>query len=296
VSGASGFLGTAVCRVLEREGWEIFRLTRRPRTSEREIEWDPGASRISAAELEGHDLVLHLSGATVATRWTRDSKERIWQSRVDSTRLLAETLSRLARPPATFISVSGIGIYGDRGEELLDESSASGAGFLARLAVAWEHATTPAADAGIRVVIPRLGMVIGAGGGALAPMLLPFRLGLGGPLGGGRAWWSWIALDDVISGIQFAIRSSTLAGPVNFVAPVPVRSGDFVRALGRALRRPAFLPVPAALLRLVLGEMADEVVLSSAFVHPVRLLATGFPFRHPHLESALAAALNASGD
>lgn len=293
MSGGSGFLGSALGSALESQGWEVTRLVRRPRRTDREIEWDPETSRTpSAPELEGHDAAIHLSGATIGTRWTAGIKARIWQSRVDSTRILAEMLAGLTQRPATLISVSGIGIYGNRGEELLDETSEPGNGFLARLAVAWEGATAPASAAGIRVVHPRLGVVIGPGGGVIGQMLPPFRFGLGGWIGDGSAWWSWISLEDLVAGFELALRTTTLSGPVNFVSPEPVRSADFARSLGRALGRPAVLRVPAGVVRPFLGGMTDEVLLASAFVHPARLLASGFEFIHPRLDEALAAALD----
>ncbi len=246
--------------------------------------------------LEGFDAVVHLAGASIARRFTREHLRRVLESRRDGTRLLAGSLARLSRPPRVLLSSSAIGLYGDRGEEALDEDSAPGRGPLAEIGKVWESETAPAARAGIRVACLRTGLVLAGEGGALAPMLLPARLGLGGPLGSGRQWWSWIALDDVTGAMLHALSEDTISGPVNLTAPQPVRQAEFARALGRVLGRPAFLPAPAFALRLLLGRgMADALLLASAKVTPARLLASGYRFRFTELEAALRRALGAEG-
>jgi hypothetical protein len=286
VSGARGLVGTALAAALRAGGDEVLSLTRRPQRPG-EIGWDPAAGRLEARDLEGLDAVVHLAGEPIAARWTPARRQAIRASRVTGTGLLAERLAALERPPAALVSVSAIGIYGDRGEERLDEASPPGEGFLAGVCREWEAAAAPAAARGIRLVQPRLGLVLTPRGGALARLLPLYRLGLGGPLGRGRAWWSWVALDDVVAVLARACRDEALAGPVNLVAPSPVRNGEFARVLGRVLARPAFLPVPPLALRAVFGEMARETLLAGARVEPARLLAAGHAFRFPELEGAL---------
>ncbi len=294
VSGARGLVGTALTAVLRSGGHEVVALGRRP-GGPGTIVWDPIAGRLAARDLEGFDAVVHLAGEPIAGRWTAARREAIRASRVEGTRLLSARLAELLRPPRVLVSVSAIGIYGDRGEESLDETSPPGTGFLADVCREWEAATAPAAARGIRVVMPRLGLVLAPGGGALARLLPAFRLGLGGPLGRGRAWWSWVALDDVVAVLERAARDEALAGPINLTAPHPVRNGEFARTLGRVLGRPARLPVPPPLLRVAFGEMARETLLAGARVHPARLLAAGHVFRFPELEGALRHLLGRSG-
>jgi len=288
VSGSSGLVGSALLRRCSKSA-DIIRLVRRePKPGGEEIRWDPQAGQIAAEAMEGLDAVVHLAGDNIAAgRWTAAKKARIRDSRVDGTRLLAETLARLVRPPKVLISASAVGYYGDRGEEELDESSPPGPGFLAGVCRDWEAATEPASRAGIRVVIVRLGMVLAREGGALARLVGLFRLGLGGRLGSGRQYLSWITLGDVVEAILFLLENDSLRGPVNLVAPQPVTNREFTRALGRALHRPTLLPTPPFALRLALGEMADEMLLSSARVLPRKLLHASYPFRDPDLESAL---------
>ena len=286
VSGARGLIGSAFLPALRARGHEVVALTRRA-TGPGEVGWDPASGRLEAGALEGFDAVVHLAGEPLGARWTPARKALIRESRVAGTRLLAGRLAGLERPPRVLVSVSAIGFYGDRGEEPFDESSPPGTGFLATVCRAWEEAATPAAERGIRVVHPRLGLVLTPRGGALARMLPAFRLGLGGPLGDGRAWWSWVALDDVIGVLERSLADSGLAGAVNVVAPASVRAGEFARTLGRVLGRPALLRVPAPALRLLFGEMADGALLASARVRPARLLAGGHAFRFPGLEDAL---------
>jgi uncharacterized protein len=286
VSGARGLLGSALLPGLRALGLEPVALTRGA-AGPGEIGWDPARGRLEAAALEGFEAGVHLAGEPLAARWTPARKALIRDSRVAGTRLLAGRLAELERPPRVLVSVSAIGYYGDRGEEPLDEASPPGAGFLPGVCAEWEGAAAAAAARGIRVVHPRLGLVLTPRGGALARLLPVFRLGLGGPLGNGRAWWSWVALDDVLAVFARALADETLAGPVNVTAPGAVRTGDFARALGRALGRPALLPVPAAALRLLFGEMADGALLASAHVVPASLQAAGHEFRFPALGDAL---------
>jgi uncharacterized protein len=293
LSGASGMLGTALRHSLADE-FETVQLVRRQPLSPSELMWSPEADRSFAetSRLEGVTAVIHLSGANLAgKRWTAAYKRELVESRVGSTRALAQTLAGSNRPPQVLLVASGTGIYGDRGDEILDESSAPGTGFLADLCRAWEEAAQPAIQAGIRVVHLRLGPVLGGGGGALGKMLPIFRLGLGGPLGSGRQWMSWIALADLIAAVRFLLADTQLSGPVNVVAPEPVTNAGFTRALARALNRPAILPAPAFALRIALGDMADEALLASERVIPKRLLDAGFSFRHPSIDEALREAL-----
>ena len=291
-------LGTAVRQMLAGRGADLLQLVRRAPAAPGQLRWDPSTSPSNAdtEQLEGLEAAIHLGGASVAAhRWTGDYKREIRASRVESTRALAVALARLRQPPNTLLVASATGIYGNRGDELLDERSSPGTGFLADLCREWEAAAQPAADAGIRVVHLRFGVVLGPGAGALAKMLPLFRLGLGGRLGSGHQWMSWISLADAVAAVLFALGSnsaaSTLAGPVNLTAPAPVTNAEFTRALGRAVHRPAILPAPAFALRLALGQMADEALLSSARVFPNRLAGAGFQFAHSSVEAALAAAL-----
>ncbi|MBI5685167.1 MAG: TIGR01777 family protein [Verrucomicrobia bacterium] len=251
-----------------------------------------GITRLSHSqpwpELAGHDAVVHLAGENIATgRWTPEKKARIRDSRVQVTRRLCDTVARLASPPRVVICASAVGCYGNRGDELLREESAPGTGFLAEVCRDWEAATKPAADAGIRVVNLRFGVILSAAGGALAKMLTPFKLGVGGVIGDGRQWMSWVALDDAVGVIGDALANDALRGPVNVVAPQPVTNREFTTALGRVLRRPTMFPAPAFALRLALGEMADALLLSSQRVEPAKLVASGYRFRFPELEGAL---------
>jgi hypothetical protein len=239
--------------------------------------------------LDGIDAVVHLAGENIASgRWTPERKRRIHESRAHGTRVLAEALAALPRPPRVFVSASAIGLYGDRGDDTLDESSPAGEGFLADVCRAWEAASASLEQAGTRVVHLRFGVVLTPAGGALAQMLPPFRVGLGGPVGSGAQWTSWIGIDDLLGAIHHALVTDALAGPVNAVAPAPVRNRELAAAIGRTLHRPALVPVPAVALRLALGELADALLLSGARVHPTRLDATGYRFRTPDIDGALA--------
>jgi uncharacterized protein (TIGR01777 family) len=288
VSGSSGLIGSALLSRLSVADHSVNRLVRPGKTpGPGDVSWDPAAQRIDLAALEGFDAVVHLAGENIAAgRWTPARKQRIRDSRAKSTRLLAEALAALARPPRALVAASAIGFYGDRGDEALTEESPAGSGFLPEVCQEWEAATA-AAQKRIRVVNLRFGMVLAADGGALRVMVLPSKLGLGGPLGSGRQWVSWIARDDLLGIIQHAIAGERLQGPVNVVTPEPVTNRDFSRALGRVLHRPAIMPVPAFALRLTLGEMADGLLLASARVSPAKLAASGYRFLHPRLDSAL---------
>ncbi len=289
ITGSSGLVGSALIRALEADGHLVRPIVRRPpRDGKHEIRWDPAAGMIDATEMAIVDAVVHLAGENIAAhRWTRPFKDRILSSRVRGTSLLCETLAGLASRPAVLVSASAIGYYGDRGDEPLDESSPPGDGFLCEVCQQWEAATVPARDADIRVVNLRIGFVLSQRGGGLAKMLTPFRLGLGGVIGSGDQYMSWIAIDDLVRVIQFALAAAAVAGPVNAVTPTPVTNREFTKTLGRTLRRPTLCPMPAFAARLAFGEMADEMLLCSARVEPHALAAAGFAFEYPQLEPAL---------
>jgi len=297
VTGASGLIGRDLVRDLLGHGHEVSRLVR-VRSSPNSappadgIFWDPERGEIDAASLEGHDAVIHLAGESVSGLWTKSKKRRIRESRIRGTMLLARTLAGLSRPPCVLLSASAIGYYGDRAlREPLGENSAPGKGFLADTVVAWEAATNPAASAGIRVVRLRFGIVLAAAGGALAAMLPAFRLGLGGRIGSGEQIMSWVALAEIPHIIRHVLDTPGLTGPVNVVAPHPLSNAEFTETLGRVLQRPTLLAVPALPLRLLLGEMAEEVLLGGARVVPEKLRETGYGFRWPDLGPALEHAL-----
>ena len=293
VSGASGLIGTALCESLRRSGHEVSRLVRRVGNGPGEIFWDPTRGTLDPSALEGTDAVVNLSGAPIgAHRWTDAYKLELLDSRVASTSLLATTLAQLDRKPAVLLSASAVGIYGEQNDRVLTESSAAGRGGLADICQQWEAATAAASEAGARVAHLRTGVVLARGGGALGKMLPLFRLGLGGKMGHGRAYWSWISLADEISAIEFLLHHP-LSGAVNLTAPAPVTNAEFTQALGRALRRPTRLPVPSFGPKLLLGaELADALLFTSARVMPQALLDAGYQFHHPDLASALQAVLH----
>jgi len=294
VTGASGLVGSALVPYLTTGDHRVVRLTRGAARGDDEVHWDAESSSATLARLDGIDAVVHLAGENIASgRWTADRKRRIMGSRARGTRVLCEALAALPRPPRVLVSASAIGIYGNRGDELLDESSSEGTGFLADVCRAWESATEPLARRGTRIVHLRFGVVLTPTGGALAQMLPPFRIGLGGPIGSGDQWVSWIAIDDLLDAIHHAVVSPSLEGAVNAVAPNPVRNSDLAAAIGRALHRPAIVPVPAPVIRLALGELADALLLSSTRVEPARLVADGHVFRAPDVDAALAQVLGA---
>ncbi len=291
VSGASGLVGRALIPFLTTQGHEVVRLVRGAARGPDEVAWDPASSagELDLSRAGRIDAVVHLAGAGIAdARWTESRRREIRDSRVRGTRLLAEALARLAVPPRVVVGGSATGFYGATGETLVDESAPPGAGFLAGVTQAWEEAWAPLAGRSTRLVFLRTGVVLSPAGGALAKLLPAFRLGLGGPVGDGRQWWSWISIDDLVGVIGHALRVDAVRGPVNAVAPEPVRSGDFAAALGAVLRRPAFLPAPAWALRLALGRgLADEALLASQRVEPGVLMATGYRFRHENVRAAL---------
>ena len=292
ITGSTGFIGSALVPLLSREGHSVTRLVRRqPTSGERQVRWGPDTGTIDADGLAGTDAVVHLAGEGIPDRrWTAKQKAKIRDSRVNGTRLLSETLARLDPPPKVLACASAVGYYGDRGDETLREESAPGSDFLAQITRQWEAATEPAAQAGIRVVNLRFGNVLGPNGGLLARVLLPFKLGIGGRLGSGKQYVSWISLEDIVRAIHHILATETLEGPVNVAAPVPVTNAELTKTLGRVLSRPTPFPVPAFALRLIFGELADAV-LASARMEPAKLVATGFEFHHPELEGALRAEL-----
>jgi uncharacterized protein (TIGR01777 family) len=288
ISGSHGLVGTALIKALEPEGHEIFRLVRHAPNSRSEIEWSPDRYSIALARIEGFDAVVHLAGESIAEgRWTEEKKKRIRESRVKGTRLLGDALANLTDRPKTFICASAIGYYGNRGDELLTEASAPGNDFLSEVCVEWENAAALAVEKGIRVVNTRFGIILDQKGGALAKMLPPFRMGIGGRIGSGKQWMSWIALDDVVGGIKFALANDSLRGPVNFVAPNPVTNAEFTKTLGKTLSRPTIFPIPAFGVRLAFGEMADALLLSSQRVEPQTLKASGYQFSYSQLGPGL---------
>ena len=289
VSGSHGLVGKALTHSLTDDGHEVVRLVRRERNfGSPEIEWYPDQGRIDATHVEGINAVVHLAGDNIAAgRWTTQKKQIIRESRVQGTSLLSNTLASLSRPPSVFISASAIGFYGNRGDESLSEESPPGNDFLAKVCVDWEAATKSAVEKGIRTVHARFGVILDAREGALAKMLPPFRVGIGGKVGDGKQWMSWIALSDVIGGLKFLLEDKSIAGPVNFVAPNPVPNAEFTSTLGRVLSRPTIFPMPAFAARLAFGEMADALLLSSQKFAPAGGEDNGFMFSWPTLEPAL---------
>lgn len=293
ISGSSGLIGGALAKDLSLAGNQIIPIVRgAPSSNPDLIAWDLDAETIEKDKLEGIDVVIHLAGESVASkRWSVAQKARIRSSRVKSTRLLAKTLASLVRKPKLLISASAIGIYGDRADQELTEDSPHGEGFLAEVGKEWETAAGAVNAAGIRLIVLRTGVVLSRSGGALAKMLLPFKLGLGGRLGSGKQWVSWIALEDQVAAIRFLLEHRELSGVFNLTAPNPVTNSELARVLGQALKRPAIFSVPEFALKLLLGEMAEELLLSSAKVLPKRLIDAGFSFKSPHLERALLSIL-----
>jgi uncharacterized protein (TIGR01777 family) len=291
IAGASGLVGSALVSKLKAEGAEVTPLVRAAAKSG-EIEWHPDRGSIDAPALEGFDAVINLAGDGIANgRWTEEKKRRILDSRVNGTRLLSETMASLSRKPKTFINASAIGFYGSRGDELLDEDSGPGEGFLASVCRQWESATAPAEQAGIPVVKLRLGVILTKDGGIMGSMLRPFKLGLGGKVGSGEQVISWVTMDDVVAVISFLLQNESLRGPINAVAPHPVTNEEFTKTLGRVLSRPTFMAMPAFAARLAFGEMADEMMLSSTRVAAKVLDDAGFKFQYPELEGAVRAML-----
>lgn len=291
ITGASGYIGTALVEALRADGAEVVTL-RRGGGEGGGAWWDPERGEADLPALEGLDGFVHLAGENIAGLWTPAKKRRILESRARGTATIARALARLERPPRTFVSASAVGYYGDAGETLLTEIRPPGDDFMARVCVEWEGATAPARGAGIRTVNSRFGLVLGPGGGALGPMLIPFRLGLGGRMGSGRQWMSWISLTDAVRAIRFSLEDASLHGPINACAPEPVRNVVFTRALASALGRPAPMVVPATVLRTFTLGMGEALLLVSQRAVPTALSSAGFVFQHPTLESALHHALD----
>jgi uncharacterized protein (TIGR01777 family) len=291
IAGGSGFLGQALARELIAHQHLVHTLVRRPAGGATEVEWHPERDELNPDVLRGYDAVIGLSGAGISDkRWTPDYKRELLESRLRPTATLASAIAQLPadQRPATFLSASAIGYYGDRGDLPLPESAVAGTGFLAELVAKWEAATAPAAEAGVRVVTLRTGLVLSAGGGLLKRLVPLFKLGVGGKLGSGQQYQSWISLADEIGAIRYLLSAGQVTGPVNLTGPDPVRNDEFSSELGKVLHRPALLPAPAFGIRLVLGEFADEGALASQRVIPERLLDSGYQFQHPDLRSALA--------
>ena len=287
IAGASGLIGSALVPVLEADGAEITRLVRGvPKPGE--IEWHPNQDEMDPVRLEGFDAVINLAGENVASgRWTDEQKKKIHDSRVNGTHLLSEAMAKLAKRPKVFLCASATGFYGDRDDEVLDEHSDSGGGFLAGVCREWEKATEPAAQAGVRVVNLRFGVILSKNGGMLAKLLMPFKMGMGGKVGSGKQFISWVAIEDAVDAIKLALHDETFRGAVNVVSPNPVSNEVFTKTLGHVLSRPTALAMPAFAARLAFGEMADEMLLASQLVVPKRLSDAGFEFKYPELEAAL---------
>lgn len=293
VTGSSGLIGRALVPALEEHGHEVRRLVRRAPSSPHEVRWDPAAGTIDMSGLSGITAAIHLAGEGIAEkRWTEEQKRKIVDSRVQGTTLLATTLAGLDPKPKVLLSGSAVGWYGDGGHEVLTEAAPKGEGFLPDLVARWEASAQPAVDAGIRTVFLRTGIVLSPDGGSLAKQLPLFKLGIGGPIGDGTAYWPWIALDDWVAAALHLLSADDVAGPVNLTAPNPARNREIAKAVGKALHRPAFFPVPKLGPRLLLGrELADALLGDSQRVVPERLLASGYEFRHPDVEGALRAML-----
>jgi uncharacterized protein len=286
VSGVSGPIGTALLPPLKSRGYEVTRLVRGLAAGEDQISWDPG-NPIDPQAVSRFDAVVHLAGESIVGRWTDQKKKRIRESRVAGTSALAEALAQAKDKPQVFICSSAIGYYGDRGDEVLTEHSSAGRGFLPEVCCEWEAATQAAADAGIRTVLMRTGIVLSSQGGALTKMLLPFKMGVGGRIGSGQQWMSWIDVEDMVGAIHHVLKSDLLSGPVNMVAPKPVTNQEFTRTLASVLSRPAIFPMPAFAVKLAFGEMGETVLLGSQRVEPTQLVMSGYPFRFRTLRASL---------
>lgn len=291
ITGASGFIGTPLQSLLRQRGHGVVTIGRRRKTGGPDVAWDPEDGTIETDKLQGIDAVVHLAGESIAQRWTTRAKREIQTSRILGTGLIARTMAAIVPKPSVLVSISGVGIYGDCGDEVVDETHAPGRGFLAETAQLWEASAEPARAAGIRVVHPRLGIALHRSGGALERLLPIFSLGAGGRIGAGTQWMPWIARTDVLEAIGFLIEQPTLAGPVNLVAPNAARNADFTRALARVLNRPAFTVVPEFAVRLAFGQMGVETVINGQHAVPAKLTAAGFQFQHVYLESALREAI-----
>ena len=287
IAGASGLIGSALIPALSAEGSEVTRLVRTS-AGAGEIEWHPNNDQIDATKLEGFDAIINFAGENIAAgRWTDDQKRKIRDSRVNGTHLLSEAIAKLKHRPKVFLCASATGIYGDRGDEALDEQSDSGGGFLAGVCREWEKATEPAIEAGVRTVQLRFGPILAREGGMLAKLLTPFKMGMGGRIGPGTQYISWVAIDDAVNAIMLALKDESIRGPLNIVSPNPVTNEEFTKTLGHVLSRPTALAMPAFAVRLAFGEMADEMLLTSQRVIPKKLNDAGYEFQQPELEGAL---------
>lgn len=292
VTGSHGLIGEALCKHLTGQGHTVARIIRASNSTNGDIRWNPANASIESDKLNGVDAVIHLAGENIAShRWTSEQKQKIKESRIRGTKLLAETICGLEKKPEVVVSGSAIGFYGDRGSETLTESSNVGSGFLADVCREWEDAIAPVAASGVRVVNARTGVVLSTKAGALNKMLPIFQLGGGGNIGDGRQYMSWISLDDEVKALEFALTHSSVSGPVNLVAPNPVTNAEFTAVLGSVLHRPAFIPLPAFAAKIILGEMADELLLSSQKCQPTKLLSAGYQFEYPELKKALSMTL-----
>lgn len=289
IAGSSGLIGTALQNSLAAEGHDIFLLSRSVSFPQgKKIPWDPQRGQLDPALVEGFDGIINLAGENVSQRWTSARKKMILESRTAATSLLASTLSKLAHPPKVLINASAIGYYGNRGNELLDEASASGSGFLAQVCRSWESSAQQAKINETRIVLMRFGVVLSPEGGALKKMLLPFKLGLGGRIGSGNQYVSWIAIDDLVKAISFCLNNVQIEGPINVTSPEPVTNAQLTEILGKQLDRPTFMSMPSFFVKLILGEMGEEMLLSSSRVIPKKLLEQGFTFQYPELKNALS--------
>jgi uncharacterized protein (TIGR01777 family) len=289
ITGASGLVGSALVPALEENGHEIFRVSRSAAESDHDVQWDPyeGFANTESAKLKGLDAVVHLAGESIAEYWSEEKKESLRKSRVKGTETLVNALKKLDSPPKIFVSASAVGYYGSRGDDEITEESGPGDGFLSDLCVDWEAEAMKAEEFGARVVIPRIGIVLAKDGGALAKMITPFSFGLGGTVGGGDQWMSWIALPDLVKLIQFLINNDRMRGPLNATSPNPARNREFTSALGTVLNRPTFIPVPGFGVKLLFGEMGERLLLEGVKVLPKKLSEAGFKFDYPELEAAL---------
>lgn len=287
IAGSSGLVGSALIPILQSDGNQITRLVRSsPKPGE--IEWHPNQDEVNPHRLEGFETIINLAGENIAGgRWTDEQKRKIRVSRINGTHLLSESIAKMTSKPGAFICASATGIYGDRDDETLDEQSESGGGFLAGVCREWEQATEPASKAGVRVVNLRMGPILAREGGMLSKLLTPFKMGMGGKVGSGKQYISWVALDDAVNAIKLAIDDKSIQGPINIVSPNPVTNEEFTKTLGHVLNRPTALAMPAFAARLAFGEMADEMLLASQKVMPKRLSQADFQFQFPTLESAM---------
>jgi len=291
ITGASGLVGSALVASLEADGHDVIRVVRRVPSGAHERQWNP-LGEPDPSLVEGADAVVHLAAETISGWWTQRKKERILDSRVQGTKMIAESIARAQNKPKVFLSASGVGYYGHRKDELLTEESSVGQGFLADLAKQWEAATKPASQAGVRVVLLRISVVLSKRGGALPQMLPPFKMGMGGKVGNGKQYWPWITLEDVVGAIRFAMTSESLNGPVNLCSPQQTTNKEFTKAIGRVLRKPTIFPLPSVAVTLLLGEMGQEALLTSERVEPAKLKQAGFQFKHPEIEEAMRAVLS----